>query len=93
MRIVAPVVLLCVAALSGCDDPCTALARRVCNCELSSTTRLQCITDRITNQQGTVVIDENDKALCSEKLDTCTCASIDENRLDECGFVPEANNE
>jgi hypothetical protein len=85
--------LLCVAALSGCDDPCTALARRVCNCELSSNTRLQCITDRITNQQGTLVIDDADKALCSDKLDTCTCASIDENRLDECGFVPEANNE
>ena len=33
------------------------------------------------------MISEADKAFCSEKLDTCTCASMDENRLDECGFV------
>ncbi len=72
---------------SACDDPCTELARRICNCEPTSAARSICTTNRITNQQGRVVISEADKAFCSEKLDTCTCASMDENRLDECGFV------
>ncbi|HEY1101068.1 MAG TPA: hypothetical protein VGF99_19165 [Myxococcota bacterium] len=90
-RLVVVLGLLALTPLVGCDDPCTELARRICNCEPNSNARYTCTANRITNQQGRVEINDADKAFCSEKLDTCTCASMDENRLDECGFVVDDN--
>jgi hypothetical protein len=91
-RRIAPFVVVAVAfaatALGGCEDPCVALARRICNCEATFAARQACVADRITNQQGSVELTDADRAVCSDKLDTCTCAALDQNDLDACGFVP-----
>ena len=71
----------------GCTDPCVALQERICNCEKTSNERQACITDRITNQQPTTTVTDADRAFCSAKLDTCTCAALDENDLEQCGFA------
>ncbi len=76
-------------AVGACQDPCVALAERVCNCEPTLTDRRTCTIDRITNQQGRIETSDADKAFCSDKLDTCTCAALDENNLDACGFAAD----
>jgi hypothetical protein len=78
------------AVLAGCQDPCIELAQRICNCEPTVLNRRQCVTDRITGQQGNVDISDTDRELCVAKLETCSCAALDQNDLDACGFVPAA---
>ena len=82
-------VLMALLGASGCTDPCVALQERICNCEKTANERQACIADRITNQQATTKIDDDDRAFCSEKLDTCTCAALDDNDLAQCGFTNE----
>jgi hypothetical protein len=72
----------------GCQDPCVELAQRICNCEATVAARRACVADRITSQQGSVDVSDADRELCAAKLDTCSCAALDENDLDACGFVP-----
>jgi|GEM_PF-4054121 len=76
------------AVVAGCQDPCIELAQRICNCESTVIERRACAADRITSQQGSVVLTDADRDLCATKLDTCSCAALDENDLDACGFVP-----
>ncbi len=80
------------ALVGACQDPCVALAERICACEPTAGDRRSCRNDRIVNQQSRVTIDDADRELCAAKLDTCTCGALDENDLDACGFVvtPEA---
>lgn len=79
-------------ALSGCSDPCVQLQERICNCEGDTNSRRACITDRITNQQGQVEVSDSDKAFCAEKLETCTCAALDQNDPDNvCGFAVDVD--
>jgi hypothetical protein len=87
MRWIVVVVAVAVAS-AGCPDPCVALAERICNCEPTQTIRRTCIVDRVTSQQGAVTITDADREICAAKLDTCTCAALDANDLDACGFVP-----
>lgn len=86
--------LLGAAALlsSACTDPCVALAERICNCEPTIRDRRSCTIERVTNQQGRIQITEDDRAACSAALDTCTCAGLDENNLEACGFAPAATS-
>lgn len=74
---------------AGCDDPCVALAERVCQCQLDPTERLACRQERVTNQRDQLPRDDEDKARCSAALDTCDCADLDQNRTEECGFALE----
>jgi len=85
LAIVAAVVA--VALGTGCQDPCVALAERICNCEATADQRRACIADRVTNQQGTVEVDDDDRDFCTDKLETCTCAALDQNDLASCGFA------
>lgn len=75
---------------AGCQDPCVVLAERICNCEPTPADRRNCRTDRIVNRQSQVQIDEADRTFCEQKLESCECTDIDENRLEQCGFVVEA---
>jgi hypothetical protein len=83
--------VIATAALLGsaCQDPCVALAKRICNCEPTPSDRRACEQERITNQQSKIVIDDADREVCEQKLETCTCDALDENDLEACGFVPE----
>lgn len=75
---------------AGCQDPCVTLAERICNCEATADERRACITNRVTNQQGSVEVSDDDRAFCQSVLDTgeCTCAALDQNNLAACGFAP-----
>ena len=74
---------------SACQDECVTLAERICNCEPTPSDRRSCRDARIVNRQSQVLIDEEDRSFCAEKLLECECTDIDENRLDQCGFVVE----
>jgi hypothetical protein len=88
------IVFALVAGLAqGCQDPCVALAQRICNCEPTPADRRACQQERITNQQSKIEIDDADRAVCEEKLETCTCDALDRNDLEACGFVPEGSSE
>jgi hypothetical protein len=86
---VAPIVVAVGLLSSACQDPCVVLAERICNCEPTPSDRRNCRTDRITNRQSQVQIDDADRTFCEAKLETCECTDIDENRLEQCGFVLE----
>lgn len=79
--------VVAVALGTGCQDPCVALAERICNCEATADQRRACIADRVTNQQGTVEVDDADREFCAARLETCTCAALDQNDLASCGFA------
>ena len=81
------------ALASACQDPCVVLAERICNCEPTPQDRRSCRAERITNRQSEVQIDDEDRAFCEAQLDTCDCADIDEDRLDQCGFVVAPESE
>lgn len=87
--------LLAAAATTtgACQDPCVALAERICACEPTEADRRSCRNDRIVNRQSQVSIDDADRELCAAKLDSCTCGALDENDLDACGFVVAAEGE
>lgn len=90
MRAFALVFVLAASFGSGaCQDPCVALAERICNCEPTPGDRRSCRDARIVNRQSQVLIDDDDRNFCEEKLQECECTDIDENRLDQCGFVVE----
>ncbi|MCC7109590.1 MAG: hypothetical protein IT382_09900 [Deltaproteobacteria bacterium] len=87
--------LLLLAAASAlsmlaCQDPCVALAERICSCEPTASDRQTCRTYRVVNQQSQVQIDDADRDFCEAKLQTCSCGALDENDLDACGFVVAA---
>jgi hypothetical protein len=77
-----------VALGGGCQDPCVALAERICNCEPTPTDRRACRQERITNQQSKIEVTDADREVCTAALDTCDCRALDENDLEKCGFVP-----
>lgn len=85
--------LVAAALASGCQDPCVALAERICNCEPTPADRRSCRTDRVVNRQSQVQITDEDRTFCQAKLDTCECTDVDENRLDQCGFVVQPESE
>ncbi len=92
-RLVLSLIAAAAATLGACQDPCVALAERICACEPTEADRRSCRNDRIVNRQSQVSIDDEDRELCSAKLDTCTCGALDENDLDACGFVVAAEGE
>lgn len=81
--------LVVVAALAaGCQEPCVALAERICSCEPDEIARRACRDNRIDTQQGRVPT-EAEQEVCVQALDTCTCEALEENRTELCGFTRE----
>ncbi len=76
---------------SACDlfNPCISLAERICQCEETPSARENCRQIRIEALRNNVDITENQLNVCQAKLETCDCTDIDENRVEECGFVVE----
>ncbi len=78
--------LLAAAVLTGCDSPCRALARRICECELNTRERIACLLEIDSNgnvRQPTQPEEEQ----CSELLDTCTCAAVEREDFVACGLT------
>ena len=72
---------------AACQDPCEALAQRICNCKPSLVERQACVSDRISSQKGRVTITDAARSVCTAALDTCDCTALDENHVELCGFV------
>ena len=98
--------LVLVAALVGsqaaCTDPCRQLADRICNCELTAAQRQTCRQDRIDTQSSTDPLNlgatttSEQQDACIAALETCTCAALDENKTELCGYTndpPAASDE
>ncbi len=86
-----PVLFCVLMAGSACDlfNPCISLAERICACERTPSARENCRQIRIEALRNNVDITEDQLNVCQEKLETCDCDDIDENRVDECGYVVE----
>ena len=93
LLLVSLVASLAASFATGCQDPCVALAERICNCEPTPADRRSCRNENIVNRQSQVQIDDEDRNFCEAKLDSCECTDIDENRLDQCGFVVQPETE
>ncbi len=76
----------------GCVDPfnpCATLAERICQCEASVSARESCRQIRIEALRNKVDISDAERDQCWDKLGTCDCEDLEENRVEECGFVRE----
>lgn len=76
---------LCFAG-TGCQDPCVALAERICNCEADLSERQGCRQERIQAQQSKTPTAE-EQEVCTAALDLCTCEALRQNRVDLCGYT------
>jgi hypothetical protein len=78
---------------AGCSDDCAALADVICQCEPSLAERESCRVE-LEAQQNNQPIGPSEAQLeaCRAALDTCTCAGLDENRTDQCGFTRAAGS-
>lgn len=87
----APLLLALLVGGSACDlfNPCISLAERICACEPTPSARENCRQIRIEALRNNVDITEDQLNVCQAKLETCDCDDIDENRVDQCGFVVE----
>lgn len=70
----------------GCQDPCVALAERICNCEADLSERQGCRQERIQAQQAKTPTAE-EQEVCTAALDLCTCEALRQNRFDLCGYT------
>ncbi len=71
----------------ACDNPCKQLAQRICDCEPTRTQRQTCEQFRIIDRDSDAVDPtEAEEDFCIQKLESCTCAALDQNRTDLCGF-------
>lgn len=75
-----------VMAGTACQEPCVALAERICNCEADLSERQGCRQERIQAQQSKTPSAE-EQEVCTAALDLCTCEALRQNRFDLCGFT------
>ena len=71
----------------GCDDACTALAKQICACEPNRALQLSC-EDSIAASNN-ISISSEESELCEQKLDTCTCAKLEDKSAEDlqaCGL-------
>jgi hypothetical protein len=85
-------VIAALASASACTDPCRQLADRICNCELTAAQRQTCRADRIDSQANDPLrlgptSDTAEQDVCIAALETCTCAALDENKTELCGYT------
>lgn len=81
------VIVVCVS----CADPCVALAERICRCEPTPIARRSCEAERVTPREDGINASPEEQQRCLDALDTCTCAALDENRVELCGFTREGD--
>ena len=72
--------------LGGCDDACTALGKKICDCEVGDVARQQCVArveSRATNDEPS----RKEQEVCEGYLDSCTCDALEEGRIEACGLA------
>ena len=83
------------AILSGCNDPCYELSKRVCFCEEGEFAQQACI-ERLDLRENNGTPSSEEQETCQELLDTtCTedavCRLIEE-EPSACGLAPNDDN-
>ena len=83
------------AILSGCNDPCYELSKRVCFCEEGELAQQACI-ERLDLRESNGTPSSDEQETCQELLDTtCTedavCRLIEE-EPSACGLAPNGDN-
>lgn len=81
-----PALVACGGLFTACQEPCQALAERICTCAPDLGARQGCRQERILAQR-TLVPTPEEQDICVAALETCTCVALDENRFDLCGFT------
>ena len=76
---------LCLFGSVACDDACKALAERICECEPNRASQLSC-EDAILSS-STREISPEEIEVCEQKLDSCTCAKLEDQDLQACGLA------
>ncbi len=82
-------VLLLPAGLftGGCGDECQQLSDVVCECGETRADREACRREIESQQQNQTPASEAQLGTCRAALETCTCAALEQNRTDLCGFT------
>jgi hypothetical protein len=75
----------CFFAGIGCDDACKALAAQICDCEPNRASQLSCENAIKASTNREVTVEEAE--ICEQKLDTCTCAKLEDQDLKACGLA------
>lgn len=79
------------SALSlSCDDPCTKLSHKICECERDEYTQQACIqrVDTIAERRD---VSEREENCCAELIDQCTCDKLADGDLAACGIAQESD--
>lgn len=69
----------------ACDDACQALADKICECEPNRAAELSCENAVKASSIRTPTAQEIE--VCELRLDTCTCAALEDQDLLACGFA------
>src|SRR5262245_20145782 len=72
-------------AAIGCNGPCEELANKICDCELSTTLKNQCLEQVRSAMQNRQVTNEESQ-VCEQKLDTCDCDRLASEDFAACGL-------
>lgn len=75
----------------GCSDECQVLSDIICDCEETRGERESCRGQVDSQQQNQPPPTEEQRALCAARQESCTCAALEENRTDLCGFTREVS--
>ena len=70
---------------TACDDSCTALAEKICECEPNRASQLACEDSIAVSSNREVSTEEAE--VCEQKLDTCNCAKLEDQDLQACGLA------
>ncbi len=81
------VALVLPLALVGCDGPCRVLAERVCECTSPSPNEQNACLLRLDTNEDRDPTDAEEEN-CDRLLDTCSCAALQQGRLEACGVSP-----
>lgn len=76
--------LVLVGLLAGCEAPCQALARSICECEPNRSLQLSC-RQQVDAAKDRVVTEE-EQEICERLLEGCTCEALDRDDFAACGL-------
>jgi hypothetical protein len=71
---------------SACNGPCEELAKKICECELSQAAQNQC-EEQVRSAMDGRDVTEQENAVCEAALDTCSCDTLEQDKLAACGLA------
>lgn len=75
-------------SLTGCGDPCSDLASKICRCEPNETDQRAC-EQRAETEGSRRKSSDADKERCADFVDSCSCNKLAQGDLAACGLSKE----